>query len=62
MTVRRCRPVWVLYRDGLRMFLRGATVPTSGRIAVVVGTCLSLMNLGRPILPGHPPWTKIVLN
>jgi hypothetical protein len=44
------------------MFLRGATVHTSARIAVVVGTWLSFMNLGRPILHGHPPWTKIVLN
>lgn len=44
------------------MFLRGATVATAVRIALVVGTWLSLMNQGRAIAGGNPPWVKIVLN
>ena len=62
---REPRPVpltWDLYRDALRMFLRGVTVRTSSGIAAVVGTWLSLVNQGDPILDGHLPWGKIVLN
>jgi hypothetical protein len=55
-------PTWVSYRQALRMFVRGATVPTATRIAVVVGTWLSLMNQGSLIFHGHPPWVKLVLN
>jgi hypothetical protein len=53
---------WVSYREALRLFLRGVTVPTAIRIALVVGTWLSLMNQGRLILAGHPPWVRIALN
>ena len=53
---------WVSYREAWRMFLRGATVASASRIAVVVGTWLSLMNQGHPIAEGHPPWVKLVLN
>jgi hypothetical protein len=53
---------WVSYRDAVGLFVRGATVPTASRIAVVVGTWLSVMNQGGPIFDGHPPWLKIVLN
>jgi hypothetical protein len=44
------------------MFLRGVTVPTSSRIAAVVGTWLSLINQGSAILHGDPPWEKVVVN
>jgi len=44
------------------MFLRGATLRTASAIALVVGTWLSLMNQGRPIVHGHPPWIKLLLN
>jgi hypothetical protein len=45
------------------MFLRGATVATASRIALVVGTWLSLMNQGDQLLGGAPfPWVKIGLN
>jgi hypothetical protein len=54
--------VWVSYRDALRMFLRGATLRSAVLIAVFVGTWLSLLNQGRVILDGHPPWPKIALN
>src|SRR6266567_2173719 len=63
--IRRRGPVpvtWSRYRDAARMLLLGATVPTSMRIAVVVGTWLSLMNQGHPIMDGHPPWAKLALN
>jgi hypothetical protein len=53
---------WDRYGDALRMFLAGATVPTAGRIALVVGTWLSLMNQGDRILHGELPWLRILLN
>ena len=53
---------WVSHREAVGLFLRGATLPTATRIALVVGTWLSLMNQGRPILHGHPPWIRIALN
>ena len=40
--------------EALRMFVRGATVPTATRIVVVVGTWLSLTNQGSLIFHGHP--------
>lgn len=53
---------WVTYRQALGMFLRGVTLPSAIRIALVVGTWLSLMNQGHLILHGHPPWIRVVLN
>jgi len=44
------------------MFLRGATVRSAAPIALVVGTWLSLMNQGEPILRGTIPWVKVALN
>ena len=58
----RAEATWESYREALHLFVRGATVPTGTRIAVVVGTWLSLMNQGRAIVHGHPPWLKIALN
>jgi hypothetical protein len=55
-------PTWVAYREAAHMFLRGATLPTAVRISLLVGTWLSLMNQGRPIVDGHPPWVKLALN
>ena|SRR5437764_3667447 len=54
--------VWDHYSQAIRMFLGGATVPTASRIALVVGTWLSLMNQGDLIARGAVPWTKILLN
>jgi len=59
---RRVESTWVSYRDAARLFLRGATVHTASRIALVVGTWLSLMNHGRAILHGDPPWLQLGLN
>ena len=44
------------------MFRRGATVPSAARIAVVVGTWLSILNQSGPIVHGRPPWIKLALN
>ena len=44
------------------MFLHGATFASASRIALVVGTWLSLMNQGDRLLTGVVPWTKIALN
>ena len=54
--------VWDHYSQAMRMFLRGATVPSASRIALVVGTWLSLVNQGDLILRGAIPWIKIFLN
>lgn len=53
---------WESYRDAAAMFLRGATAGTASRISLVVGTWLSLLNQGHPILDGRPPWAKVALN
>ena len=53
---------WESYGDAARLFVRGATVATAARIALVVGTWLSLLNQGRAIAEGNPPWVKIGLN
>src|SRR5438105_4435602 len=62
--VRRMRPAatWESYGDAIRLFARGATVATASRIALVVGTWLSLMNQGRAIVDGNAPWVKVGLN
>jgi len=44
------------------MFVRGVTFHTASRIAIVVGTWLSLVNQGQLIVHGHPPWAKVALN
>ena len=53
---------WVSYGEALKLFARGVTVPTATRIALVVGTWLSLMNQGSLIVHGHAPWLKLALN
>lgn len=53
---------WESYGDAARLFVRGATVAAAARIALVVGTWLSLLNQGRAIADGNPPWVKIGLN
>jgi len=62
--VKRSMPdgTWESYSEALGLFLRGATLATATRIALVVGTWLSLMNQGRSILDGNAPWVKVVLN
>src|SRR5260370_6258619 len=61
-THRGIEPTWVSYRDAGRLFARGVTVATATRIALLVGTWLSLMNQGQLIVHGHPPSVKLALN
>ena len=56
------RATWTTYREALAMFLSGVTVPSAGRIALVVGTWLSAMNQGDRILAGSIPWIRMALN
>ncbi len=58
----KAEATWETYRQAAGLFARGATVPTGSRIAMVVGTWLSLMNQGHAIVHGHGPWLKIGLN
>lgn len=53
---------WTGYGQAARMFLRGATFAAASRIALVVGTWLSLLNQSHLIAAGHPPWVKLGLN
>lgn len=61
-TRRRLEPTWVSYSEAARLFLRGVTVATAARIAMLLGKWLSLMNQGALIIHGHPPWVKLALN
>ena len=61
-TSRPIEPTCVSCRDAGILFLRGPTFPTAVRLSVLVGTWLSLMNQGRPIIDGHPPLVKLALN
>jgi hypothetical protein len=56
------RATWETYREAVRLFLRGVTVPSATRIALVVGTWLSLVNQGAAIVDGDVPWVKVTLN
>ena len=53
---------WETYGEALRLFLRGATLPSATRIMLVVGTWLALMNHGGAILEGSIPWLKVALD
>jgi len=44
---------WRTGREAARLILSGATFATAGRIALVVGTLLTVVNLGGEILTGH---------
>ena len=59
---RPVEPTWVSTLDAMRLFLRGATLASGCRIAIVVGTWLSLVNQGSMIAHGHVPWVKVILN
>ena len=58
----RVEATWESYGGAIRLFLRGVTVPPAVKIALVVGTWLSLMNQGQLIVRGHAPWLKLALN
>ncbi len=45
--------VWATPRQALLLILRGATFHPAGRVALVVGTLLTLANQGTVLLGGH---------
>lgn len=56
---------WTRPREAVAMFARGATVPTAGPTALVVGTVLSLVNQGALIAAGHGDggtWVRVAVN
>jgi hypothetical protein len=54
--------LWDDYWQAIGMFLAGATMRSATRIALVVGTWLSLVNQGDLLARGTIPWVKILLN
>jgi hypothetical protein len=56
------KETWDTYREAFGVFARGATVSAASKIALVVGTWLSLVNHSGAIFDGRPPWLKIALN
>ncbi len=50
----RLRP-WTRRRTALLLFITGATARTSGPVALVVGTVLTLVNQGDALLEGGAP-------
>ena len=52
---------WSSGRECLRLFLRGVTVPTAGRAALVVGTVVSALSQGATIVDGTATWLTWLL-
>ena len=46
----RAVPPWSTVPDAVKLILRGVTFPTASRVALVVGTLLSLVNQGSVII------------
>jgi hypothetical protein len=56
---------WDRPAEGLGLFLRGRTLRTAVPTALVVGTVLSAVNQGDPLIAGHPSvqnWISICVN
>lgn len=53
---------WVTYGEAMRLFVRGVTVPSATRIALVVGTWLSVVNQGAALVDGDVAWAKVAVN
>lgn len=47
---------WSSPGQALRLFARGITARTAGRVALVVGTILSAVNQGETIVDGSATW------
>jgi hypothetical protein len=59
------RPEWSRPSEALRLFLAGATLRTSSKVAAVVGTVLSAVNQGSVILGGDATpstWIRVGVN
>lgn len=58
-------PSWQTMPQALRLFIRGVTVRVAGRVAVVVGTILSVVNQGSVIVDGRAStatWIRVGVN
>jgi hypothetical protein len=51
---------WSGGRECVRLFLRGVTVRTAGRVALIVGTVLSAVNQGSTVVDGNATWVTWV--
>ncbi|MBA3283321.1 MAG: nitrate/nitrite transporter NrtS [Acidimicrobiia bacterium] len=51
---------WWHRRDAVRLVLTGATFPTASRVAVAVGTLLTVVNQAEVILRGETTWVTAV--
>jgi hypothetical protein len=53
---------WRTYGEAAAMFFRGATLPTAGPVALVVGSWLTGVNQWQELLAGRVEWLAIALN
>ncbi|MGE0141130.1 MAG: nitrate/nitrite transporter NrtS [Ilumatobacteraceae bacterium] len=61
----RSVPPWSSPLDAARLIARGATFPTSSRVAAIVGTVLSAINQGSVIVDGDAStatWIRVAVN
>jgi hypothetical protein len=65
MSARQSVPAWSTSIDACRLILRGVTFHTCIRVALVVGTVLTLVNQGSVIAGGDSPavtWVRVGVN
>ena len=65
LTQRKNVPTWSTRIDGCRLILRGVTFRTCSRVALVVGTVLSVVNQGAIIAAGDATrmtWVRVAVN
>ena len=63
--MREAQLTWSTRRECVRLFVRGVTVRTGGRVALVVGTILSAVNQGTTIVDGSATavtWVRVGVN
>ena len=65
LTQRKNVPPWSTRVDGCRLILSGVTFRTCARVALVVGTILSVVNQGAVIAAGDATqmtWVRVAVN
>ena len=65
LTQRNNVPPWSTRIDGCRLILRGVTFNTCARVALLVGTILSVVNQGAVIADGDATpmtWARVAVN
>lgn len=58
-------PPWTTRAEGCRLVMRGVTFPTCARVALVVGTILTVVNQGSVIVGGDATvatWLRVGVN